>query len=228
MIWRVGIFNVLVQMVTPATTHVEAYSISLLNSVRTLVMPTVTVEEMMDMKDLFETKAKGRSDGKAKEKILVLIPETTFVGVESRVLIPETTVWDTLVYPSDTLVILRAFAISPLVLRGSIRGYMKDLFETKAKGRSDGKAKEKILVLIPETTFVGVESRVLIPETTFVGVESRVLIPETTFVGVESRVLIPETTFVGVESRVLIPETTVWDTLVYPSDTLVIRKQKLE
>ncbi|GJR67138.1 protein CTR9 [Tanacetum coccineum] len=40
-------------------------------------------------------------------------------------------------------------------------------------------------VLIPETTFVGVESRVLIPETTFVGVESRVLIPETTFVGVE-------------------------------------------
>ncbi|GJR79143.1 Ran-binding protein 1 homolog b-like protein [Tanacetum coccineum] len=45
---------------------------------------------------------------------------------------------------------------------------------------------------------------------------------------VESRVLIPETTFVGVESRVLIPETTVWDTLVYPSDTLVIRKQKLE
>ncbi|GJU52336.1 hypothetical protein Tco_1226050 [Tanacetum coccineum] len=94
--------------------------------------------------------------------------------------------------------------------------------------RSDGKAKEKILVLIPETTFVGVESRVLIPETTFVGVKSRVLIPETTFVGVESRVLIPETTFVGVESRVLIPETTVWDTLVYPSDTLVIRKQKLE
>ncbi|GJX65426.1 hypothetical protein Tco_0299769 [Tanacetum coccineum] len=90
----------------------------------------------------------------------------------------------------------------------------KDLFETKAKGRSDGKAKEKILVLIPETTFVGVESRVLIPEMTFVGVESRVLIPETTFV--------------GVESRVLIPETTVWDTLVYPSDTLVIRKQKLE
>ncbi|GKE19016.1 hypothetical protein Tco_1426593, partial [Tanacetum coccineum] len=57
---------------------------------------------------------------------------------------------------------------------------------------------------------------------TFVGVESRVLIPETTFVGVESRVLIPKTTFVGVESRVLIPETTVWDTLVYPSDTLVI------
>ncbi|GJV24383.1 hypothetical protein Tco_1377078 [Tanacetum coccineum] len=85
-----------------------------------------------------------------------------------------------------------------------------------------------IRVLIPETTFVGVESRVRIPETTFVGVESRVLIPETTFVGVESRVLIPETTFVGVESRVLIPETTVWDTLVYPSDTLVIRKQKLE
>ncbi|GJU02420.1 hypothetical protein Tco_1112758 [Tanacetum coccineum] len=84
----------------------------------------------------------------------------------------------------------------------------------KSKGRSDGKAKEKILVLILETTFVGVESRVLIPEMTFVGVESRVLIPETTFV--------------GVESRVLIPETTVWDTLVYPSDTLVIRKQKLE
>ncbi|GJY81658.1 pentatricopeptide repeat-containing protein [Tanacetum coccineum] len=52
------------------------------------------------------------------------IPETTFVGVESRVLIPETTVWDTLVYPSDTLVILRAFAISPLGLRGSIRGYI--------------------------------------------------------------------------------------------------------
>ncbi|GJU58706.1 hypothetical protein Tco_1236472 [Tanacetum coccineum] len=76
----------------------------------------------------------------------------------------------------------------------------KDLFETKANGRSDGKAKEKFLVLISETTFVGVESRVLIPETTFV----------------------------GVESRVLIPETTVWDTLVYPSDTLVIRKQKLE
>ncbi|GKB08488.1 hypothetical protein Tco_0836800 [Tanacetum coccineum] len=46
--------------------------------------------------------------------------------------------------------------------------------------------------------------------------------------GVESRVLIPDTTFVGVESRVLIPETTAWDTLVYPSDTLVIRKQKLE
>ncbi|GJW75396.1 Ran-binding protein 1 homolog b-like protein [Tanacetum coccineum] len=67
---------------------------------------------------------------------------------------------------------------------------------------------------------------VLIPETTFVGVESRVLIPETTFVGVESRVLIPETTFVGVESRVLIPETTVWDTLVYPSDTLVILRTK--
>ncbi|GJT39874.1 hypothetical protein Tco_0939739 [Tanacetum coccineum] len=44
----------------------------------------------------------------------------------------------------------------------------------------------------------------------------------------ESWVLISETTFVGVESRVLIPETTVWDTLVYPSDTLVIRKQKLE
>ncbi|GJR78801.1 hypothetical protein Tco_0149586 [Tanacetum coccineum] len=118
-----------------------------------------STKEMMDRKDLFETKAKGRSDGKAKEKILVLIPETTFVGVESRVLIPETTfvgvesrvlipettVWDTLVYPSDTLVILRAFAISPLGLRGSIRGYMKDLFETKAKGRSDEKAKEKIL-----------------------------------------------------------------------------------
>ncbi|GKD67569.1 hypothetical protein Tco_1321659 [Tanacetum coccineum] len=97
---------------------------------------------------------------------------------------------------------------------GNLTMHAKDLFETKAKGRSDGKAKEKILVLIPETTFVGVESRVLIPETTFVGVESRVLIPETTFV--------------GVESRVLIPETTVWDTLVYPSDTLVIRKQKLE
>ncbi|GJR58857.1 hypothetical protein Tco_1501019 [Tanacetum coccineum] len=64
--------------------------------------------------------------------------------------------------------------------------------------------------------------RVLILEMTFVGVESRVLIPEMTFVGVESRVLIPETTFVGVESRVLIPETTVWDTLVYPWDTLVI------
>ncbi|GJR79789.1 proteasome subunit beta type-2 [Tanacetum coccineum] len=43
-------------------------------------------------------------------------------------------------------------------------------------------------VLIPETTFVGVESRVSNPETTFVGVESRVLSPETTFVGVESRV----------------------------------------
>ncbi|GKE38739.1 ribonuclease H-like domain-containing protein, partial [Tanacetum coccineum] len=85
----------------------------------------------------------------------------------------------------------------------------KDLFETKANGRSDGKAKEKILVLIPETTFVGVESRVLIPETTFIGVESKVLIPEMTFV--------------GVESRVLIPETTVWDTLVYPSDTLVTK-----
>ncbi|GKA46208.1 UDP-glycosyltransferase 92A1-like protein [Tanacetum coccineum] len=42
------------------------------------------------------------------------------------------------------------------------------------------------------------------------------------------KVLIPETTFVGVESRVLILETTVWDTLIYPSDTLVIRKQKLE
>ncbi|GJU85733.1 bifunctional epoxide hydrolase 2-like protein [Tanacetum coccineum] len=37
-----------------------------------------------------------------------------------------------------------------------------------------------------------------------------------------------ETTFVGVESRVLNPETTVLDTLVYPSDTLVIRKLKLE
>lgn len=71
-----------------------------------------------------------------------------------------------------------------------------------------------------------VESRVLIPDTTFVGVESRVIIPETTFVGVESRVLIPEMTFVGVESMVLILEMTVWDTLVYPSDTLVIRKQK--
>ncbi|PWA85299.1 auxin-responsive GH3 family protein [Artemisia annua] len=69
---------------------------------------------------------------------------------------------------------------------------------------------------------------VLIPETTFVGVESRVLIPETTFVGVESRVLIPEMTFVGVKYRVLIPETIVWDTLVYLSDTLVIRKQKLQ
>ncbi|GJT63436.1 hypothetical protein Tco_1006969 [Tanacetum coccineum] len=45
-------------------------------------------------------------------------------------------------------------------------------------------------------------ARVLIPETTFVGVESRVLIPETTFVGVESRVSNPETTFVGVESRI--------------------------
>ncbi|GJT03765.1 hypothetical protein Tco_0838227 [Tanacetum coccineum] len=73
-----------------------------------------------------------------------------------------------------------------------------------------------------------VDLRVLIPETTFVGVESRILIPETTFVSVESKVLIPETTFVGVESRVFILETTVWDTLVYPSDTLVIRKQKLE
>ncbi|GJS76164.1 hypothetical protein Tco_0726045, partial [Tanacetum coccineum] len=104
-------------------------------------------------KDLFETKAKGRSDGKAKEKILVLIPETTFVGVESRVLIPETTfvgvesrvlipettVWDTLVYPSDTLVILRAFAISPLGLRGSIRGYMKGYGEG---GTSVFKSKE--------------------------------------------------------------------------------------
>ncbi|GKC92680.1 chaperone protein DnaJ 49 [Tanacetum coccineum] len=76
----------------------------------------------------------------------------------------------------------------------------KDLFETKAKGRSDGKAKEKILVLIPEMTFVGVESRVLIPEMTFVGVESRVSNPETTFVGVESRVSSPEMTFV--ESKV--------------------------
>ncbi|GJW54812.1 reverse transcriptase zinc-binding domain-containing protein [Tanacetum coccineum] len=55
----------------------------------------------------------------------------------------------------------------------------------------------------------------------------RVLIPETTFFGVESRVVIPKTTFVGVESKVLIPETTVWNTLVYLSDTLVIRKQKL-
>ncbi|GKD50400.1 hypothetical protein Tco_1279376 [Tanacetum coccineum] len=61
-------------------------------------------------------------------------------------------------------------------------------FETKAKGRSDRKAKEKILVLIPETNFVGVESRVSNPETTFVGVESRVLSPEMTFVGVESRI----------------------------------------
>ncbi|GJY15488.1 transposable element [Tanacetum coccineum] len=43
-------------------------------------------------------------------------------------------------------------------------------------------------VLIPETTFVGVESRVSNPETTFVGVESRVLSPEMTFVGVESRI----------------------------------------
>ncbi|GJW83324.1 hypothetical protein Tco_0156469 [Tanacetum coccineum] len=59
----------------------------------------------------------------------VLIPETTFVGVESRVLIPETTVWDTLVYPSDTLVILRAFAISLLGLRGSIRGYIDNRIE---------------------------------------------------------------------------------------------------
>ncbi|GJS88284.1 RNA-directed DNA polymerase, eukaryota, reverse transcriptase zinc-binding domain protein [Tanacetum coccineum] len=68
---------------------------------------------------------------------------------------------------------------------------------------------------------------VLIPEKTFVGVESRVLIPETTFLVVESRVLNPETTFVGVESRVLIPETTVWDTLVYPSDTLLYRRVSL-
>ncbi|PWA86262.1 dof zinc finger protein DOF3.4 [Artemisia annua] len=67
----------------------------------------------------------------------------------------------------------------------------------------------------------GVANWVLIPETIFVRVKSRILIPETTFVGVESRVLIPETTFVGVESRVLIPQTTVWDTLVYPSDTLM-------
>ncbi|GJX01978.1 senescence-specific cysteine protease SAG39-like protein [Tanacetum coccineum] len=44
------------------------------------------------------------------------------------------------------------------------------------------------LVLIPETTFVGVESKVLIPGMTFVGVESRVSNPETTFVGVESKV----------------------------------------
>ncbi|GKA56438.1 hypothetical protein Tco_0755510, partial [Tanacetum coccineum] len=28
---------------------------------------------MMDMKDLFETKAKGKSDGKAKEKILCYV-----------------------------------------------------------------------------------------------------------------------------------------------------------
>ncbi|GKC42621.1 hypothetical protein Tco_1060343 [Tanacetum coccineum] len=70
-------------------------------------------------------------------------------------------------------------------------------------------------------------AKVLIPEKTFVGVESRVLIPETTFLVVESRVLNPETTFVGVESRVLIPETTVWDTLVYPSDTLLYRRVSL-
>nr|GEV58525.1 hypothetical protein [Tanacetum cinerariifolium] len=44
-------------------------------------------------------------------------------------------------------------------------------------------------------------SKVLIPETTFVGVESRVLIPEMNFVDVESRVLIPETTVVSVKSR---------------------------
>ncbi|GKD77361.1 zinc knuckle CX2CX4HX4C containing protein, partial [Tanacetum coccineum] len=43
--------------------------------------------------------------------------------------------------------------------------------------------------------------RVLIPETTFVGVESKVLIPETTFVNVESRVSNLETNFVGVESK---------------------------
>ncbi|GJW48912.1 hypothetical protein Tco_0080558 [Tanacetum coccineum] len=59
----------------------------------------------------------------------VLIPETTFVGVESRVLILETTVWDTLVYPSDTLVILRAFAISPLGLRGNIRSVLVEMIE---------------------------------------------------------------------------------------------------
>ncbi|GJX24110.1 hypothetical protein Tco_0228555 [Tanacetum coccineum] len=49
-------------------------------------------------------------------------------------------------------------------------------FELKAKGRSDGKAKEKILCsgINSRDDFVGVESRVSNPETTFVGVESRV------------------------------------------------------
>ncbi|GKA70556.1 hypothetical protein Tco_0776695 [Tanacetum coccineum] len=105
-------------------------------------------------KYLFETKAKGRSDGKAKEKILVLIlektfvdvesrvliPETTFVGVEFRVLIPETTVW-------DTLVILRAFAISPLGLRGSIRGYMLLLVKALVEINADTKLKKEIMVV---------------------------------------------------------------------------------
>ncbi|GJW97958.1 putative pectinesterase/pectinesterase inhibitor 41-like protein [Tanacetum coccineum] len=88
------------------------------------------------------------------------------------------------------------------------------------------KVKVEVNSKIPSVQGDDSESWVLIPETTFVGVESRVLIPETTFVGVESRVLIRDD-FVGVESWVLIPRR-VLDTLVYPSDTLVIRKQKLE
>ncbi|GJR85921.1 Ran-binding protein 1 homolog b-like protein [Tanacetum coccineum] len=84
----------------------------------------ITTGDEDDDDPLFDPKAKlyrFDKDGTSVES-RVLIPETTFVCVESRVLIPEMTVWDTLVYLSDTLVILRAFAISPLGLRGSIRG----------------------------------------------------------------------------------------------------------
>ncbi|GKB01603.1 hypothetical protein Tco_0829647 [Tanacetum coccineum] len=44
-----------------------------------------------------------RSDPQT-EMATVLIPKMTFVGVESKVLIPETNVWDTLVYPSDLVI----------------------------------------------------------------------------------------------------------------------------
>ncbi|GJZ47451.1 Ran-binding protein 1 homolog b [Tanacetum coccineum] len=85
------------------------------------IAPIVKLDEVVvttgDEDPLFDPKAKlyrFDKDGTSVE-YGVLIPETNFVGVESRVLIPGTTVW-------DTLVILRAFAISPLGLRGSIRG----------------------------------------------------------------------------------------------------------
>ncbi|GJT14239.1 hypothetical protein Tco_0861281 [Tanacetum coccineum] len=71
------------------------------------------------------------------------------------------------------------------------------LFDPKAKlYRFDKDGTSGLdLILIPETTFVGVESRVLIPETNFVGVESMVLIVRDDFMlVVESRVIIPETT----------------------------------
>ncbi|GJT94464.1 hypothetical protein Tco_1089982 [Tanacetum coccineum] len=75
--------------------------------------------------------------------------------------------------------------LSPIALK-KIR--VNDIARKLVESSVIRKAKAKILVLIPETTFVGVESRVSNPETTFVGVESRVLSPEMTFVGVESRI----------------------------------------